>query len=403
VSAQTGSITVSYARRMSRVQPSAIRELLRLGADPDIISFGGGYPDPALFPVADLHEVYARLLVPEQAAALQYTATNGLPTLRAQVAERLRRDGITCTADDVLIVQGAQQGLDLAAKLVVDAGDVIVTENPTFLGALIAFAPTEPAFAPVRTDEDGMDTDHLEEVLAAHPNAKMLYTIPDFQNPTGVTLSLERRRRLIELANAYEMLVVEDTPYRALRYEGESLPTVKSLDTEGRVLHLGSFSKILAPALRLGWAVATPEILERLTLLKLAADTQNSTLNMAATSEYLRRYDIDAHVAEALPVYRHKRDLMLATMAETLPGDVHFTNPDGGLFIWLTLPADLDATAFMAETLLPQAKVAYVPGATFFPVDHEPNHARLSFSGVPDDRLVHGISELGRLLHERRP
>jgi 2-aminoadipate transaminase len=403
VSAQTGSITVSYARRMSRVQPSAIRELLRLGADPDIISFGGGYPDPALFPVADLHEVYARLLVPEQAGALQYTATNGLPTLRAQVAERLRRDGMTCTADDVLIVQGAQQGLDLAAKLVVEAGDVIVTENPTFLGALIAFAPTEPAFAPVRTDEDGMDTDHLEEVLAAHPNAKMLYTIPDFQNPTGVTLSLERRRRLIELANAYELLVVEDTPYRALRYEGDSLPTVKSLDTEGRVLHLGSFSKILAPALRLGWAVATPEILERLTLLKLAADTQNSTLNMAATSEYLRRYDIDAHVAEALPVYRHKRDLMLATMAETFPGDVHFTNPDGGLFIWLTLPADLDATAFMAETLLPQAKVAYVPGASFFPVDHEPNHARLSFSGVPDDRLVHGISELGRLLHERRP
>jgi 2-aminoadipate transaminase len=403
VSAQTGSITVSYARRMSRVQPSAIRELLRLGADPDIISFGGGYPDPALFPVADLHEVYARLLVPEQAGALQYTATNGLPTLRAQVAERLRRDGMTCTADDVLIVQGAQQGLDLAAKLVVDAGDVIVTENPTFLGALIAFAPTEPAFAPVRTDEDGMDTDHLEEVLAAHPIAKMLYTIPDFQNPTGVTLSLERRRRLIELANAYELLVVEDTPYRALRYEGDSLPTVKSLDTEGRVLHLGSFSKILAPALRLGWAVATPEILERLTLLKLAADTQNSTLNMAATSEYLRRYDIDAHVAEALPVYRHKRDLMLATMAETFPGDVHFTNPDGGLFIWLTLPADLDAAAFMAETLLPQAKVAYVPGATFFPVDHEPNHARLSFSGVPDDRLVHGISELGRLLHERRP
>lgn len=403
MTAQTGSNTVSYARRMSRVQPSAIRELLRLGADPDIISFGGGYPDPALFPVADLRDVYARLLVPEHAGALQYTTTDGLPTLRAQVAERLTRDGITCTADDVLIIQGAQQGLDLAAKLVVDAGDVIVTENPTFLGALIAFAPTEPAYAPVRTDADGMDTDHLEEVLAAHPNAKMLYTIPDFQNPTGVTLNLERRRRLIELANAFELLVVEDTPYRALRYEGKSLPTLKSLDTEGRVLHLGSFSKILAPALRLGWAVASPEILERLTLLKLAADTQNSTLNMTATSEYLSRYDIDAHIAEALPVYRHKRDLMLATMAETFPDDVHFTKPDGGLFIWLTFPADLDATAFMAETLLPQAKVAYVPGTTFFPVDGEPNHARLSFSGVPDDRLVHGISELGRLLHHRRP
>jgi 2-aminoadipate transaminase len=164
------------------------------------------------------------------------------------------------------------------------------------------------------------------------------------------------------------------------------------------VLHLGSFSKILAPGLRLGWALATPEILERLTLLKLAADTQNSTLNMAAASAYLQSYDIDAHIERALPVYRHKRDLMLATMAETFPGDVRFTKPDGGLFVWLTLPEDLDATAFMAEKLLPEAKVAYVPGATFFPVDQAPNHARLSFSGVPDEQLVHGVSALGRLL-----
>ena len=395
-------MTVPYARRMRGVQPSAIRELLRLGADPDIITYGGGYPDPALFPVADLQEVSARILVPDRALALQYTTTNGLPQLRAAVAERLSRDGMPCTADDVLIIQGGQQGLDLAAKLVVDPGDEILTETPTFLGALIAFAPTEPAYAPVRTDEEGMDTDHLEEVLAAHPDAAMIYTVPDFQNPAGVTMSLARRRRLIELANAHGLLVVEDTPYRALRYEGEHLPTLKSLDTEGRVLHLGSFSKILAPAMRLGWALASPEILERLTLLKLAADTQNSTLNMTATAEYLSRYDIDAHIAAAIPVYRHKRDLMLATIAETFPDDVRHTSPDGGLFIWLTFPEDLDAAAFMAETLLPEAKVAYVPGATFFPVDQEPNHARMSFSGVPDDRLVRGVSELGRLLRRRR-
>ena len=307
-----------------------------------------------------------------------------------------------CTGDDVLIIQGGQQGLDLAAKLVVNAGDVVVTENPTFLGALIAFAPTEPAYAPVRTDADGMDTDHLEEVLAAHPNATMLYTVPDFQNPTGVTLSLPRRHRLIELANAHGLLVVEDTPYRALRYEGDALPTLKSLDTEGRVLHLGSFSKILAPGMRLGWALASPEILERLALLMLADDTQNSTLNMREAADYLSRDDIDAHIARAVPVYRHKRDLMLATMAETFPDDVQFTRPDGGLFVWLTLPNGFDAASFMTETVLPEAKVAYVPGATFFPVDQEPHHARLSFSGVPDDRLVHGITELGRLLHYRR-
>ena len=395
---ETGTDGVKYAARMSRVQPSAIRELLRLGADPEVIAFGGAYPDQALFPVDDLQEVYARLLVPEHAGVLQYTTTNGLPNLRARVAERLTNDGIECTADDILIIQGAQQGLDLAAKLVVDPGDVIVTENPTFLGALIAFAPSEPAYAAVRTDGDGMDTDDLAAVLESNPRAAMLYTVPDFQNPTGVTLSLERRRRLIELANEHELLVVEDTPYRALRYEGESLPTLKSLDTEGRVLHLGSFSKILAPGLRLGWAVASPEILERLTLLKLAADTQNSTLNMAATAEYLSSFDIDAHIQRAIPVYRHKRDLMLKTMRSTFPEGVSFTEPAGGLFTWLTFPESLDAAGFMAHTLLPQARVAYVPGATFFPVVQEPNHARLSFSGVPDDRLVRGISDLGRLL-----
>jgi 2-aminoadipate transaminase len=320
------------------------------------------------------------------------------------VADRLTRDGVSCTGDDVLIIQGGQQGLDLAAKLVVNPGDVIVTENPTFLGALIAFAPAEPRYVAVRTDADGMDTDHLEDVLGSHRHeVKMIYTVPDFQNPTGVTMSLGRRHRLIELANAHGLLVVEDTPYRALRYAGTSLPTLKSLDTEGRVLHLGSFSKILAPGLRLGWAVASPEILDRIALLKLAADTQNSTLNMAATSDYLSRYDLDAHIARAIPVYRHKRDLMLATMMETLPEDVHFTRPDGGLFVWLTFPVGFDAAAFMADSLLPEAKVAYVPGATFFPVEQELNHARLSFSGVSDDRLVRGITELGRLLQRGRP
>jgi len=392
---------MKYARRMTRVRPSAIRELLRLGADPEVISFGGAYPDQTLFPIDELRAVYTQLLSPENAGALQYTTTDGLPHLRARVAERLVNDGIACTADDVLIVQGAQQGLDLVAKLVIDEGDVIVTENPTFLGALIAFAPCEPEYACVRTDADGMDTDDLADVLACNPRAVMLYTIPDFQNPTGATLSLERRRRMIELANEYDLVVVEDSPYRALRYEGTSLPTLKSMDTEGRVVHLGSFSKILAPGLRLGWAVASPEVLERLTLLKLAADTQNSTLNMAATADYLAGFDIDAQIARTIPVYKRKRDLMLATIAETFPDDVVATRPAGGLFTWLTFPEGFDAAAFMAETLLPQAKVAYVPGGAFFPVAQEANHARLSFSGVHDDRLVHGVGELGRLLRER--
>jgi 2-aminoadipate transaminase len=391
-------VTLRYARRMGGVRPSAIRELLRLGADPSVTSFGGGYPDASLFPVEDLAHVYAHLLVPEHAEALQYTTSNGLPVLRAQVAERLTRDGAPRTADDVLIIQGGQQGLDLAAKLVLDPGSGVVTENPTVLGALIAFAPTEPTYAPVRTDDDGLDTDDLQRVLEQHPEARMLYTVPDFQNPTGVTLALERRHRLLELANEHDLLVVEDTPYRALRYEGTSLPTLLSLDTEGRVLHLGSFSKILAPGLRLGWATGSPDVVERLGLLKLAADTQNSTLNMAATAAYLEAYDIDAHLAEALPVYRHKRDLMLETMDATFPDEVLRTRPDGGLFVWLTFPEGFDAAEFLATVLLPEARVALVPGATFFPVTQEPNHARMSYSGVPDDRLVEGVTRMGELL-----
>ncbi|MSV63064.1 MAG: aminotransferase class I/II-fold pyridoxal phosphate-dependent enzyme [Actinobacteria bacterium] len=385
---------------MEGVRPSAIRDLLKLGDDPGLISFGGGYPDPSLFPIQELNQIYSSLLVPERSDVLQYTSSNGLPGLRAIVAHRLTRDGMSCTENDILIIQGAQQGLDISAKLVVNPGDTIVTENPTFLGALIAFAPTQPNYAPVRTDEFGMDTDQLAEVLATNPNVVMIYTIPEFQNPTGVTMNLERRKHLIELANKYNVLVVEDSAYRELRYVGEQLPTIKSLDTEGRVIHLGSFSKILAPSMRLGWALASPEILDKLSLLKLASDTQNSTLNMNATLEYLRRHSIDEHIAKIRPNYLRKLNLMLSTMRETFPNEVSFTEPEGGLFTWLTFPVGFDATNFMKETLLPKGKVAYVPGATFFPVLQEPNHARVNFSGVEDDRIVEGISRIGKLLKQ---
>jgi 2-aminoadipate transaminase len=391
-----------FAARMELVRPSAIRDLLRFGADPDLISFGGGYPDPDLFPMAELRAVFDGLLAGD-ASVLQYTVSDGIPRLREQVAERMARDGVACSASEVLILQGAQQGLDLAAKLVLDPGDVVITENPTFLGALIAFNPYQPAYAAVRTDDDGMDPDDLERVLAANPRAKLLYTVPDFQNPTGVTLSLERRRRVVELANRHDLLVLEDSPYRELRFAGEPVPTLKSLDTEGRVVFLGSFSKILAPGMRLGWAVASEELIARLGLLKLAADTQSSTLNMAAASAYLDRYDIDAHIATIRAAYRRKRDLMLEVITERFPPWVTHTNPDGGLFTWLTFPEGFDAAAFLRDEAIPKAKVAFVPGATFFPVVHQPNHARVNFSGVSDERIVEGMTRLAGLLREHLP
>ena len=385
------------AARMEQVKPSAIRELLRLGADPSIISFGGGYPDASLFPLEKLAAVFETVIVENGRDALQYTVSNGAPHLRTQIAARMSRDGVPTSAENVLILQGGQQGLDLAAKLVIDKGDVIVTEDPTFLGALIAFNPCEPRYVAVPMDEDGMDTDALERVLQTTPGARLIYTVPDFQNPTGVTMSLERRKRLVGLANEFDLIVLEDSPYREIRFDGEALPPIKSFDTEERVIFLGSFSKILAPGLRLGWAVASEELIQRLGLLKLAADTQCSTLNMAAASLFLDRYDIDAHILSIREVYRRKKGMMLDAIRRTFPQVIRFTEPKGGMFTWLTFPEGFDAAQFMREHAVPDAKVAYVPGATFFPTVQKTNYARLSYATQSDDNIVKGVTALGQL------
>ena len=391
-------MTTRFANRMQLVKPSAIRELLRFGADPSIISFGGGYPDATLFPLEELQAVFTRSIVEHGQDALQYTVSNGPPHLRAQIARRMANEGGACSEDEVLILHGGQQGLDLVARLLVDKGDVIITENPTFLGGLIAFNPCEPRYACVGMDDEGMDTEALEVVLRANRGTKFIYTIPDFQNPTGVTMSLRRRQHLIDLANRYDVIIVEDSPYRETRFEGTSPPTIKSLDTEGRVIYLGSFSKILAPGLRLGWAVASEDIIERLGLLKLAADTQCSTLNMAAVSLYLDSYDIESHIREIREVYRHKKNVMLDTIRTQFPEEVVFTDPQGGLFTWLTFHQGFDTEDFMRDHAVPDAQVAYVPGATFFPLRGEVNHARLSYSTQPDERIVEGITKLGAAL-----
>ena len=392
-------MTPRYAQRMEQVRPSAIGELLALGADPSIISFGGGYPDATLFPAGQLDAVFHDILRAPGGGAMQYAPSNGLPHLRDQIAGLMTADATPCTGDNVLILQGSQQGLDFAARMLVDPGDVIVTENPTFLGALIAFAPSQPRYAVVPVDADGMQTDVLAQVLAANPQARMIYTQPDFQNPTGVTLSLERRKQLIALANAHDLIVVEDTPYRHIRFRGDSLPTLKSLDTEGRVIHLGSFSKVLVPGLRIGWAVASPDLLARMGLLKVAADTQTSTLNMAAASLFLDRYDLAAHIATLRAAYARKKGVMLDAIRQHFPQQVTATDPDGGLFTWLGFPPGFDATAFMRAVALPQARVAYVPGATFFPLEPQANFARFNFSAQSEENIRKGIAALGAALH----
>jgi 2-aminoadipate transaminase len=387
-----------FATRMDLVQPSAIRELLALGADPSIISFGGGYPDASLFPRAQLEAVYCDAIRDPSGDPLQYAPSNGLPKLRAQIAALMTDDGTPCGPDDVLVLQGSQQGLDFAAKMLVNPGEVIIVEDPTFLGALIAFAPSQPRYAPIPVDADGMDMDVLEATLATTPQARMIYTVPDFQNPTGVTLSLARRHRLIDLANRHDLTVIEDTPYRHIRFAGDTLPTLKSLDTQGRVIHLGSFSKILVPAMRLGWAVAAPQLLEKMGLLKVASDTQTSTLNMAAASLFLERHDLQAHIATLRHAYRRKKEVMLDAIRLHFPQEVTVTDPEGGLFTWARFPDGFDATAFMRDHALPQARVAYVPGGSFFATTPQANHARINFSAPSEDRIRQGIESLGRCL-----
>lgn len=389
-----------FARRMNRVKPSAIRELLALGSDPDVISFGGGYPDPALFPVAELREAYTRALSTHSTQALQYAASDGFPRLRQQVAERLAADGIGVGIDSVLITHGAQQGLDLVAKLLIDAGDVIATEDPTFLGALISFNPYEPQYLPIPIDEEGMIVAELDAQLQAGRRVKFVYTVPDFQNPTGVTMSLSRRRQLIELADRFDFMILEDSPYREIRYEGDTIAPLKSMDAQGRVILLMSFSKMLAPGVRLGAAVASPRIVAALTLLKTASDTQSSSINMMAVSLYLEHNDLDEHIARLRSGYRRKRDIALDLIGRLFPREVSATHPEGGLFTWLTFPAGFDTARFMAERTIPEIKVAYVPGASFFPLVEQPNHARVNFSGVTDERLERGLTDLATLARD---
>jgi len=391
-------MTQHFAARMKRVQPNAIGELLALGADPSIISFGGGYPDPTLFPARELEAIFAEVIRSPGGLAMQYAPSDGLPRLREQVAELMTADGTPCIAADVLILQGSQQGLGFAATMLADPGDVIVTEDPTFLGARIAFDPAEPSYAAIPMDAEGMRMDALEEVLESTPRVRMIYTIPEFQNPTGVTLSLARRKRLIDLANRHDVIVLEDAAYRQIRFAGEMLPTLKSLDTEGRVIHLGSFSKVLVPGLRVGWAVASEDLLGRMKLLKVAADTQTSTLNMAATSLFLDRCDLAEHVATLRAAYGRKKEVMLDAIRRHFPQEVTVTDPEGGLFTWASFAEGFDATAFMRDVALPVARVAYVPGGSFFPERERANHARLNYSAQPEERIVEGIAALGAAL-----
>ena len=392
-------MAVRFADRMGKVEGSAIRELLKLTARPEVISFAGGMPAPELFPVEEMKKVSVAVLEEQGKVALQYTTTEGYLPLREKIAQRMNKTlNTNVKPDDILITSGSQQGLDFSGKTFLDKGDVVLCESPSYMGALNAMKAYEPEFIEIATDNDGMKMEELEKVLASNNKVKLIYVIPDFQNPSGRTWPLERRLKFMEIINKYEIPVVEDNPYGELRFDGETLPSLKSLDTKGLVIYLGTFSKIFCPGYRLGWTCAAPKILEKFNICKQGADLQASTIGQMEVNKFMEMYDLDAHVKKIKECYVKRRDVMLKTMEEEFPEGVEFTYPQGGLFTWVTLPEGIDAGEMAKKCL--EKNVAYVPGASFYPNGGVFNTCRLNYSNMPEDKIVEGIKRMGEVLRE---
>ena len=388
-----------FASRMERMKASEIRELLKLTARPDIISFAGGLPAPELFPVKEIAQVSHDLVEKEGQKLLQYATTEGRPTLRAKIAKRMaEKYGTPVDVDDILITTGSQQCLDFAGKLFLDPGDVVLCESPSYLGALNAFNAYEPVFKEVPTDEQGIIPEELDKILATTPKCKFIYVIPDFQNPTGICWSLERRQKFMEVINKYDLPVFEDNPYGELRYSGTKNPTLKSMDTKGLVSFLGTFSKIFCPGLRLGWIAGPHAIVEKFVMIKQSADLHTSNFDQGVADAYMDTYDLDAHVEEIVALYGHRRDLILKTMEEEFPEGVTFTRPEGGLFLWVTVPEGVSARKVFDKCI--EQKVAAVIGDAFYPNDKTDRSMRVNYSCMSDEKIVEGVKRMAKAIKE---
>jgi 2-aminoadipate transaminase len=391
-----------YAHRTEGMRASDIREILKVTAQPDIISLAGGLPAPELFPVDEYRRAFEWVLEADGAQALQYGPSEGYLPLRRMIAERLSRFGMACGHEDLLVTNGSQQALDLMGKIFLNPGDAVLVEKPTYLGALQAFNQYQATYEIVPMDEDGMRVDEVERILAQRSGRapiKFIYALPNFQNPTGRSMSLERRHRLVQLASHYGVPIVEDDPYGELRYEGAALPTLKSLDTDGSVIYLGTFSKILAPGFRLGWMLAGPEVMEVLMHGKQPSDLHTGMAQQMATYEVAKGGFVDQHVERIKDFYRKRRDVMLRSIAEHFPADAHYTRPAGGLFVWAELPRDIDTRELLLDAI--EQKVAFVPGQGFHADGSGTNTMRLNFSNVPPEQLQTGVQRLGHAIQRR--
>lgn len=383
-----------FARRIGGLKPSAIREILKVTAKPEVISFAGGLPAPELFPVEAVREAANRVLSEGGASALQYGPSEGYLPLREWIGAELGQRGIQADSGDILVTVGSQQVLDLVGKLFLNPGDVILTENPTYLAAIQAFQVFEARFVPVPTDGEGLVPEALPELIRAH-HPKFLYTIPNFQNPTGITLSASRRRALARIAAEHALTVVEDDPYGKLRYRGQDVPPVKSWDEAGRVLYASTFSKTIAPGLRLGWVAAPAEVFSKLLVLKQAADLHTSMFDQRVAHLYLTSNPVGPHIERIRQAYGERYAVMDQALSAELPPGFQWTHPEGGMFLWVSGPPEVDSLALLNRAVA--QNVAFVPGRDFFPADGGRNHFRLNFSNSSPERIREGVRRLGLL------
>lgn len=388
---------MSFSVRMSRIKASGIRAVQkRIAGRDDIISFAAGLPDPELYPLADLRVAADTMLEKEGATAFAYGLTKGYGPLLDFLTDRMNnREGVECTKENICILSGSQQGLGLAAMMFIDEGDVVITENPSYLGAINAFRPYGAEFVGVDTDDDGMVIEDLERVLEENPKAKLIYVIPNFQNPTGKAWSLERRVKFMEVVSKYDVAVVEDNPYGDLRFKGEQLPHLRALDKKGQVMYLGSFSKILSPGMRVAWACASGEVASAIEELKETNDLQSPELTQMLVYYYLKMFDLEAHIKEIQDVYKERCELMVEMIKEYFPSEIKYTDPEGGMFLWLELPEGLDTDRILDDAV--EAGIAYIPGESFFSFDGVKNTIRMNFTMVKDEQIREGIKTLGEV------
>ncbi len=389
-----------YSDRVKPMKGSAIREMFKRMADPEIISLAGGNPASELFPGDELSKIAGKILMTNPTGALQYGTTDGVPAMKECALSRAKKVNSVADGDSVIIMTGANQGIDLTAKAVINKGDKIIVESPSFIGSLNAFRTYEAELVGVKVDGDGMNMEALEDALKNNGNVKMIYTIPTFQNPTGTTMPLEKRKKLIELANKYDVLVLEDNPYGDLRFRGEDVPTIKSLDTEGRVIYAGSFSKILSPGMRLGYIIGAPAMLEKIEILKQVNDVHTPVLTQLMCVEFMKKYNIDDYIEKNRQLYGKKCAVMLDAMEKYFPkGKVTWTVPDGGIFMWCECPEIEDITPVMDKAL--EKKVAIVPGSNFaVDINAPSNMFRLNYSSATPEKIEEGIRRLGEALSE---